>query len=288
MLNTFFFNETNMAEITCTLKEFAYLIDPKIKNNVATMTRKSKSLLGSECQKCHEKKQLDAVHKYGSSRRDIIRDVLENYKISDHEYKIPDLQKVIDEINNAHKPIEDHILFLCKTCHLEYDSWTKDLDYAKPPEPVLSVDTSSKIQEIKTQQQNPNHKDLDVKEILCKDEINSWKYKLGWTSIRNRKNIEDLIPIIESNFNCYPIAFKSWYYHKRKDNNKQFSGIICHKNRSEICFRVDPSSFAIDDSKIIHGKRWFFPSGKEKRIEIVPENHVLIMKCLHHAFKVSK
>lgn len=300
-----------MAEITCTLKEFTYFVDPRIRLNVANMTRQSKNLLGSECQKCHEKKQLDAAHKHGSSRKEIIRDVLENYKINDQEYKILNLQKVIDEINNAHVPLEDHILFLCKTCHNEYDSWTKNLDDVKPPEPsgmrtvtttrytrtknlddvkpqelTIHDDASVKISDI-TKRPNPNYKDGDVEEILCKDEIHSWKYKLGWTSKQNRKNIEELISKIELNFNCYPVAFKSWYYHNRKDNNKQLSGIICSKNRSEICFRIDPISFLIDDSRIIHGKRWFFPTGKEKRVEIIPENYDLIMKCLHYAFQVS-
>ncbi len=86
---------------------------------------------------------------------------------------------------------------------------------------------------------------------------------------------------------CNPLASKSWYYHKRKDNNKQFSGIICHKNNSLLCFRMESSSFDIDDSRIILGKRWFFSEGKEGRIEIIPENYDLIMKCLSYAYDVS-
>ena len=111
---------------------------------------------------------------------------------------------------------------------------------------------------------------------------------MNTTSNDNRKNIEELIVKIESNFDCYGIAQKSWYYHRRNDNNKQFSGIIVHANRSEICFRIDPNSFAINDSKIIHGKRWFFSHDKEKRIEIIPENYDIIMQCLSHAFEISK
>ena len=124
-------------------------------------------------------------------------------------------------------------------------------------------------------------------EILCKDEITSWKYKMGWTSIQNRKNIKELISKIESTFDCNPLAFKSWYYHKRKDNNKQFSGIICHKNHSLICFRINPGSFDIKDDRIIRGKRWFFPEGKEGRVEIMPQNYELVMKCLSCAYDIS-
>jgi len=124
-------------------------------------------------------------------------------------------------------------------------------------------------------------------EILCKIETNSWKYKLGWTSIQNCKNIEKLISKIESNFDCTPLAFKSWYFHKRSDNHKQFSGIICHKNRSLLCFRIKPVLFDLDDDRIIRGKRWFFSEGKEGRVEIIPQNYDLIMKCLSHAYDIS-
>ena len=106
-------------------------------------------------------------------------------------------------------------------------------------------------------------------------------------SIKNRKNIEELISKIESAFDCNPLAFKSWYFHKRHDNNKQFSGIICHKNHSVMCFRIEPTTFDVKDNRIIRGKRWFFSEGKEGRVEIMPQNHELIMKCLSYAYDVS-
>ncbi len=34
---------------------------------------------------------------------------------------INDLQKVLDEIMDGHKPFEDTFLFYCQKCHREYD-----------------------------------------------------------------------------------------------------------------------------------------------------------------------
>jgi len=279
-----------MAELICNLKEFTYFVDPRVRNNIATMTKKSKNKVESRCQKCNEQKELDAAHKHGSSRKEIIFQVLSNYKTDNDLYVIEDLQKVVDEIKNAHYPIEDHFIFLCKTCHREYDSWTKNLADDEIPNNSYRKKLSNKTPKItvpKTSLSKNNSHDSNSDEILCETETNSWKYKLGWTSHTNRKNIEELISLVESTFECHPLAFKSWYYHKRNDNNKQFSGIICHKNNSLMCFRVEPSSFDIEDSRIISGKRWFFSESKEKRIEIIPENYDLIIRCLEYAYSIS-
>ena len=276
-----------MAKIICTLKEFTYFVDPRIRINVTNMTRQSKNLLESRCQKCNEKKVLDAAHKHGSTRKEIIKNVLSNHSVNDEQYEIENLQKIIDEINNAHLPIVDHFIFLCKSCHREYDSWTKNLNHIESKENILKTQNQSALQSKKEYSILDNKQD-SIMENLCRNETQSWKYKMGWTSIENRMNLDKIISKIESDFDCYPISFKSWYYHNRKDNNKQFSGIICHKKRSEICFRINPDSFDIVDSRIIHGKRWFFSEGKEKRINIIPENYELIMKCLYYAYDISR
>ena len=299
----------------CTSKEFMDLVGPKVINSIPAMTKKSKIQLEYKCQKCNEKKELDAAHKHGSSRRDIIKKVLLNYKIGNDQYEIEDLQKIINEIKDAHLPIEEHFIFLCKVCHREYDSWTKNLPGIKPKENRVESarldgmqqqhtvnlssikpkenETESKRSNVIPQQiqesQNQNIKySGPVTEKLCENEANSWKYKMGWTTIKNKRDIKGLISKIESSFDCYPIASKSWYYHNRRDSRKQFSGIICHKDRSVICFRVDPRSFDITDSRIMHGKRWFFSEGKEKRIDIIPENYSLILQCLSYAYQISR
>jgi len=275
-----------MAKFVCTLKEFTYFIDPRIKQNITNFTKPYKNRLEHRCQKCNEqKKELDAAHKHGISRPEIIKQVLENYKKNDGNYEIIDLQKVIGEINNAHLPIENHFYFLCKKCHMEYGSGLIDLNNSESKKSKSYKTISNKISQ--TKKNNLIEVNNFPKEILCKKETDSWKYKLGWTSINNRKNIEELISKIESNFDCRPLAFKSWYFHKRTDNNKQFSGIICHKNNSLLCFRIEPNSFSITDNRIILNKRWFFSERKEGRIKILPQNYDLIMKCLSYAYDVS-
>lgn len=282
-----------MAEIACTLKEFTYFVDPRIRVNITNMTRKAKVLLDSKCQKCHKKTRLDAAHKHGSSRKDIVKKVMEKYSTGDGRYEIKDLQGVIGEINDAHLPVEEHFVFLCQSCHREYDSWTKNLGGAEremtqdanaplvPPSPPPATSTTPK-------KRTTGSDGEGVEENLCKNEVHSWRYKIGWTSMDNRKNILDLIPEIESSFDCYPVAFKSWYFHRRRDNGRQFCAILTNKNDSVICFRTDPGSFAVVDPRIIHNKRWFFSEGKEKRIAITPQNHDLILQCLSHAFEASK
>jgi len=275
-----------MAKFEGRLQDFHILVGPKIRNDVQTITKKKKSELNSICQKCNEHAELDAAHIHGRSRKDIISIVLENYKSDDDTYSVSDLHKVLEEIKAEHIPVEKNFLFLCKKCHKEYDSWTKNLNNTESKKPQSGKTTSDKISQTMKPVYSIKGNNLP-EEILCEDETNSWRYKLGWTSMENRKNIEELISKIESNFDCNPFLIKSWYYHKRSDNNKQFSGIICNKYDSLICFRIDPDSFDERDSRIIRGKKWFFSQGKEGRIKIIPQNHELIMKCLFHAYDIS-
>lgn len=268
----------DMAKFEGRLDDFHILVGPKIRNDVATLTKKKKNELHSICQKCNEKRELDAAHIHGRSRKDIIEMLLDKFKSDDGQYVVPNLRAVIEEIKAEHIPIEKNFYFLCKKCHLEYDS--------KPSNSAKKSKISHKLNSNKNEM-GEKHDEPFPKEILCKTETNSWKYKMGWTSIQNRKNIEKLISKIESTLNCRPLAFKSWYFHKRSDNNKQFSGIMCHKNHSLICFRIEPDSFGIDDKRIMRGKRWFFAEGKEGRIEIIPENYDLIMNCLSYAYDIS-
>lgn len=266
-----------MTKFEGTLQDFHLLVGPKIRNDVATLTKKKKTALQNICQKCNKKSELDAAHIHGRSRKDIIKIVLDKYKSDDGKYLILNLHTVIEEIKKEHIPIEKNFLFLCKKCHREYDAKPKNA--SKKPK-IPKHDSYQNHLKINSDGTYPS-------EILCKNETDSWKYKLGWTSMQNRKNIEELISKIESVFDCRSLKFKSWYFHKRTDNNKQFSAIICHKKNSLICFRIEPDTFEIGDTRIIRGKRWFFSEGKEARIEILPENFSLIMKCLSFAYDIS-
>lgn len=372
-----------MAELICTFKEFTLFVGPKIRNDVAAVTKQKKNKMGLNCQHCNKKVQeLHAAHRHDSSRVSIIKSILEKCKAENEKYIIDDLEKIILEIKEIHKS-DKVFYFLCEPCHKKYDSVNKTNNSKK--ETLNHIDGTRLKQEIIAEfQKNPNQiytprkmfsivqkrdtkyyadtlwglwkqgflvhpergnyqwnkdgieretsQDIGISsnslpndvqdslqsssrqdegnrsshtstaskrriagkneggitEILCENETSSWKYKLGWTSTNNRKNISELISEIESNFDCYPVATKSWYYYKRKDNKKQFCVILTNKNDSVICFRIEPKSFRIVDSRIIHNKRWFFSEGKEKRITIIPQNYDLILQCLSHAFEISK
>lgn len=45
-----------MAKLTCTLKEFTYFIDPRIRNNVASMTKQSITERNYICMHCRKKR----------------------------------------------------------------------------------------------------------------------------------------------------------------------------------------------------------------------------------------
>jgi hypothetical protein len=111
-----------MAEISCTLEEFHNMIGPRVRNDVATVTKQKKNQLGLVCQHCNNKvSELDAAHKHESSRKNIIESILEDYKTNDGKYIIPHIQKVLDKIKEYHKS-KDVFFFLCKECHRKYDN----------------------------------------------------------------------------------------------------------------------------------------------------------------------
>jgi len=115
----------DMASFTGKLQDFYQLVGPKIRNDIASMTKNKKTELGNICQHCKEKNELDSAHLHGRSRKSIIKTVLENYKIDNGEYEVPNLHQLITEVKEAHIPIEENFLFLCKKCHLKYDKMIK-------------------------------------------------------------------------------------------------------------------------------------------------------------------
>ena len=111
-----------MAEIICSFEEFCNIIGPKVRNDVASVTKRKKEKLYLTCQHCNNKvAELEAAHKHGSSRNDIIESVLAKYKSEEGKYNIQDLNKVLNIIKEYHKS-NDVFFFLCKSCHHKYDN----------------------------------------------------------------------------------------------------------------------------------------------------------------------
>ncbi len=110
-----------MASFTGELQDFYDIVLPKIRNSIASMTKKKKIELGYLCQHCNQKNELDSAHKEGRTLRDIVKNVLEHYKSENDMYVVPDLYQLILKIKGEHIPIENNFWFLCKTCHRKYD-----------------------------------------------------------------------------------------------------------------------------------------------------------------------
>ncbi|MEM0473396.1 MAG: hypothetical protein QXF88_01590 [Candidatus Aenigmatarchaeota archaeon] len=67
-----------MAELLCSISEFNKYIGPRIRNRIQSLTKKRKKELDYICQLCKKKKEIEAAHKIGKSRKDIIKKYFQN------------------------------------------------------------------------------------------------------------------------------------------------------------------------------------------------------------------
>jgi hypothetical protein len=101
---------------------------------------------------------LEAAHVHGKERRQIILDVISQY-ITDGKYQL-DLDETEQAIVNAHYPISETFLFLCKNCHKQYDSddslvWAAESLHKQPFFEARNSGASSKnISHLPTIKQN--------------------------------------------------------------------------------------------------------------------------------------
>ena len=132
--------------------------------------------------------------------------------------------------------------------------------------------------------------DKFVNVIPAKNKKNNWTHILNGSIKENKKNIGELIQKIRSNFPCIEEERIAYYYFRRNDDNKQFAGIVCNVSElSWIKFRINPLNFNVKDENIKRKARLFFQGARdsERQIRIIPENHILIIECLNHAYKTS-
>jgi len=110
-----------MATFHGTIVEFQKYIGPLIRNNVQSLTKARKRKLGSKCEECGEKRELEAAH-IGTSRPALIQNALKSYEIGPDGKITVDLEEARRKILEAHKPIEKHIRLLCRECHEKLDA----------------------------------------------------------------------------------------------------------------------------------------------------------------------
>lgn len=102
-----------------TRDDFHRFLSGFCRNLVQKITRPYKTKVGC-CQNCGTNdKQLDAAHTHGNERKVIINNILAKYE---RKGKIRINLDVFELLFiEAHQPIEESILILCKNCHSEYD-----------------------------------------------------------------------------------------------------------------------------------------------------------------------
>jgi 5-methylcytosine-specific restriction endonuclease McrA len=133
-------------QLTCTIREFHKFIEPKIRNDIQTLTKREKRKFNNICQDCGKQTELEAAHLKGYDRVRIVNEILKKYMINEKEQIIQvDLDRVTNEILEAHKPINEHFRFLCSECHRKYDKEEEKVaNQSKHKRPNTEANTSKK------------------------------------------------------------------------------------------------------------------------------------------------
>tara|TARA_R110002050_G_scaffold298320_1_gene461430 strand:+ start:601 stop:1326 length:726 start_codon:yes stop_codon:yes gene_type:complete len=108
-----------MASFIGTFDEFIKYINPRAKNVVNAITKTHKLGKG-KCEHCGSTTEtLEAAHVAGRERPKIIEEILDEFR--NGEMITVDLEVFENLFLQAHEPIEQVILVLCRKCHNEYD-----------------------------------------------------------------------------------------------------------------------------------------------------------------------
>ena len=110
-----------MATFEGSTREFKKFIGPYLNKAIQYVSRPYKRSSGV-CQNCGQEGALDAAHRHGRSRIDIIDIILGS---DDPNFRVTvDLEDFLNKFNFEHEPIEKAFLALCKSCHRKYDQKT--------------------------------------------------------------------------------------------------------------------------------------------------------------------
>lgn len=117
----------------------------------------------------------------------------------------------------------------------------------------------------------------------------TWDIRLSNASNEVKQNINSLISLITTNFECVIEPKYKWlfvYTKKPTERKYLFSVITCGKNTANIMFRINPNSFK-NDKNIREVVGFFFPRGTERRMSITEELLPQIIHSLEHAHSTT-
>lgn len=136
-------------------EDFHKYIGPRVRNKVQQITSREKRKANGTCAHCKQTRvTLEAVHVHGKSRKMIIDTLLDKFikkNVFRGGYFRVDLDLFEKQIVEAHQPISEYFIFLCRECHFKYDSTDKEnLRETKVVKEVstLIIDTSTNENEV--------------------------------------------------------------------------------------------------------------------------------------------
>ncbi len=154
-----------MASFIGSVDEFMKYINPRAKNVVNSISRRYKNEIGL-CQHCRTNTEtLEAAHITGRERPVIIEEILNDF--TNGEVVTIDLEVFENKFLDAHNPINECILVLCRSCHAKYDSNTQEntAEELRTEETEVEADqiiTNSEITEYFRQNiQNINNEEIE-------------------------------------------------------------------------------------------------------------------------------
>jgi hypothetical protein len=186
-----------------TKEDFIKFIGPYARNSVQTLSRNLKKSIG-KCEECGSRtKKLDAAHRKGRGRNEIIASILID-NMQENIVSI-DLDVFTERFIAAHTPMEMVIKVLCKKCHKKYDrtasddyeeSEKNDMDEITKACDNLMIDkTNDKKEAIQTARENGLDEITKSNSIFAN--VNS-AVKVWWLEPDNQRFLKDLYLLLSN------------------------------------------------------------------------------------------
>ena len=288
-----------MSQFIGTKEDFIKYIGGYCRNKVNSITRNERLLHNKTCEHCGRTNiELESAHISGQERNIIIVNILETFfKVNDNYYNV-DLNKFEQLFIDEQTPINEHFLFLCRSCHNQYDS-----NFNKLSKQSIEINSMSITPHIQTDSQEKNkiiRNDDKIKSLyiqylnkkhpnedssIIKLHISMIKKIMSFNKIENFlalfNNIDKLIFNIEKNKNknnnyLLPLkSFKVFTIFERENINKIINSAneTTQEPKSVACNNVKNNQPQYNNLKNKykewlrnHGYKEFTPSGVESTI----------------------
>jgi len=118
----------------------------------------------------------------------------------------------------------------------------------------------------------------------------TWEEKLNHATKENLDKVNFLISKIEKEFNCKGVPNNRWlFFHLNEPYERKnlFCVIRCGKQVVDVCFRIDPEKFHVENDDIRLIKGFFFPKSTERRIRLTDSNLDKILDYIRHSYQAT-